>query len=214
MYLLAGKLRDAVLYSAYGAYYPTTADQRKILGAIGSALPGKSLISLEFPVAPGQNSLRDVVHALTGPNATHTLEQLTIDGYPSSAYFEDEDPAASPWALATIPTLTYLVVDGYPSDVITRSQVAILEDALLSRRRSGHPPLRTIGLGRVFSDFAYIYSTGWDAEQLREYAALLQRMWAVAKSESPTSELKTEHGGLEELIADCLAWADKIAQAD
>ena len=210
-HVVAEKLRHLRLFDVHEVY-PSSAEQRTILGAIGSAPLGKSLVSLDFEVAPEQDPLRDVVAALTGPNATHTLEWLKIDFVRAGEGFLHRDPAESPWSLATIPTLRHFVLDGYPAHVISRAPVPILEDALRSRRRSGHPPLGTICLGERFSLWNYVHFEDMEEDELREYAQLVQWMCAVVKAESPTTELTTESGSLEKIVADCLILADKRAQ--
>ena len=116
--------------------------------------------------------------------------------------------------LTASPTLRqFFTWPPFLDEIITPSQLAILEESFRSRRLSGHPPLRTVCLTVRFSDLIDSDFTDWQAEELCDFAELLQRMCAVVKSESPTTELMTEDGDMSKLVQDCLDLAASRSQS-
>ena len=184
---------------------------------IGSAPPGKSLRRLTVEVAPARESVRDIVRALTGLNATHALEELEIDCSYLSWVERDEDPTVILWSLAAIPTLRHLNVEGFRANVVTPSDVAILEESVRSRRSSGNP-LLSIRLGEFLWGQVAPFYPDYGGEECREFAQLLQRMRAVGlESELPTDELNGFFGNMDGVIERFLeraAWLERYYQGE
>ena len=161
-----------------------TAQLRRIMEAIATAPPDKSLRSLHIRTGESRDAVREVVRALTAPTATHRLETFEIDCSDAYQLANEDDPAFSPWSLTTIPTLREIYVYSL-TDVINRRQAAILEESLRSRRLSGCPPLRTIRWTSLFEQVPELFELWGDRAD--EVGSDLGFMYQVISAESPTT---------------------------
>ena len=163
------------------------ADLQRIMEAIATAPPDKSLQDLWIQPGPTRDAMREVVHALTGPTATHTLETIVIDCSALPDLGNTEDPAYSPWLLTTIPTLREIFVYCDHS-IISPSQAAILQESLRRRRLSGCPPLGAIRFGNYFDDIEKMNFNENFYDRISEFDSNMESMHRVVLAESPTTE--------------------------
>lgn len=187
------------------------AEERRILDMIGSTPASKSLAYVKMPI----KSIRAAAGALMGPNATHALKALAVD----RSYFVgnvSEDAADSIWSLLVIPTLEHFDVDSRPEYVLSDAQIDIQRDGLRSRRRSGHPSLRSIGF---FGSIGYFYDLFCteptdDIQYVRYVGEQLQEAWVVIKEESPSTESFVDDERLEDVFERLIDWANEHEDED